>query len=118
GDLDMQLLRRNARRAQRRLEHADEVLVLELASRHIHRDAHIAQALLAPFAQLPAGRGDDPLTDRHDQPGLLRKGDEVARRDQPQRPVAPTDQRLGADDAAGQQLDLGLVVQLQFVVFE
>jgi hypothetical protein len=55
------------------------------------------------------------VRDLLDRPGLLRKGDELARLDEAARRVLPTHQRLDADGAAVAQGQLGLQPHLKVV---
>ena len=79
-------------------------------------DRQAREALLVPLARLGAGRAQDPLADRDDQAGELRDGDELARRDQAQLGVAPAQERLGAEDLGGLEVEEGLEVELELVV--
>jgi hypothetical protein len=68
-------------------------------------------------SERPAARlVEDPGAERRDQPGLLRDGDELVRRDVSLVGMRPADQCLRADDAASAQLDLRLVVDREAVV--
>ena len=95
GDLERQLLRRQAVAAQRRghaLEHVD---VLELDGGEVHVHADVAADRAA------AGLVEHELADRHDQPGLLGQRDELAGRDEAALRVLPAHERLGGDHVAG-----------------
>ena len=58
------------------------------------------------------------MTDRHDQPGLLRERDEVQRRHHPALRVEPADQRLDARDLAALELDHRLIEEPELVVLQ
>ena len=62
--------------------------------------------------QLPAGRFQHPLTDRHNQTGFLSQRDKARGRYHPLLGVAPTHQNLRPEQAL-LLIDLGLVVHQQ-----
>jgi hypothetical protein len=59
--------------------------------------------------RLPAGRFERPAADLDDRSGLLRRGDELGRRDQPPFRVLPPDEGLEAADLPGSRVDDRLV---------
>jgi hypothetical protein len=71
-----------------------------------------------PLRVLGAGGAQDPVADRNDQTGLLGHREEVRRRDQAQLGMLPAQQRLGADDAAAGEVELGLIVEDEALLLE
>ena len=110
-------VRREARFAQHSLDHADQVLLPELARREVDRDPQARMPRL-PRLRLRAGFAQHPFADRHDEAGLLGERDELGRRHQPMVRLLPAQQRLGADDAAAGEVDLRLVVQRELAALE
>ena len=68
-----------------------------------------------PLRHLGADHLEHVAGEPLDQPGVLRQRDEVVGRDVAALGVLPAQQRLGADDLAGRQVDLRLVVDRQLV---
>ncbi len=71
-----------------------------------------------PRPQLAAGARQDALTDGHDEAGLLRERQVVARRDRAQQRVAPADERLDGGDGATLEVDDGLVLHPELVALD
>ena len=69
------------------------------------------QTCLGPRPGLKAGFAQHPASDRAYEPALFRDVDELRRRHQPARRMGPADQRFGAGDRSGPEVDLGLIVQ-------
>ena len=61
------------------------------------------------------GLTEHPPTDRHDESALFGNWDEFCRRHESEVRMPPTDERLDPDDCARLQVNLGLVVQHQFL---
>ena len=83
---------------------------VQLAGRHVHRDPH----LRVPFPERPevgAGLSDDPPAELQDRSVPLGLGYELRRRDQLAVRSDGPDQRLGAHDPPGRELDDRLVVK-------
>ncbi len=72
----------------------------------------------APARHLRTRLFDHPFTDLDDEAGLFGDRNELRRRHQAQARPHPAQQRLGADHAAREQVNLGLVVQQQLVAFD
>ena len=66
----------------------------------------------------PAGLLEHPASERDDQAGLLGERNELAGREHAALGMAPPHERLGADDAAGLQVDDRLVVQEKLRAFD
>jgi hypothetical protein len=71
-----------------------------------------------PGADLRAGRLQDPLPNRHDEPGHLRQGDELGGWDQAELRVLPAQQRLRPPNLAAAQVHHRLIVEHQLAVLE
>ena len=81
-------------------------------AREVDRDAELV-ALALPGLDLAHGGAEHPAGERDDQAGLLGDRDELLGSEQPVARVVPAHERLDADDAAGHDVGLGLVVQLE-----
>ncbi len=112
GEFELEQPRRQSGFAHCVRHAVDEARLLELQRRDVHGDRHFGAAR-APHGSLGYGTLEHPVADRDDEAAFLGHRDELARRDFAQLRIAPTDQRLGADDAAGTELDLRLVVQAE-----
>jgi hypothetical protein len=74
--------------------------------------------LALPATRCLAGGAQHPVPDAIDQAGLLGNGDESLWADDAKLGVTPTEQRLDADDAAGCDVHLGLVYELQLIALD
>jgi len=79
---------------------------------------HGTDAAGAPLADFLARLVEHPVTDAHDQPRLFQQGDEQRRRNHAVAGAAPAYQRLGAADAPGDDIHLGLEEQHEFLVVD
>ncbi len=70
-------------------------------------------AELLPPPGLMAGHAEHQPPERQDQAGLLRKGDELVRIDEPALGVAPPHERFDTDDAPRLERDDRLIVELE-----
>ena len=95
----------------------DQVAALEQPARQVDGDRLGKAEGLLPDPGLARGLAQRPLRQRHDQAGVLGQRNEVARRHQ-LAAALPAHQRLGAHHARGAHVDLGLVVQHQFVALD
>ena len=66
---------------------------------------------MLPHSDLPAGLLDGPLTERNDEAAFLGQGDELHRRNDAAAGVEPAHERLDTGEAAGSEVDRGLVVE-------
>ena len=87
---------------------------MELQGREVHRHGHGRQAGIEPGPGLATGFLDHPGAHGHDQARLFRQGDELARGHQAIR-RAPAQQGLHPHHPAAGQIQLGLVVEHQFL---
>lgn len=115
GDLEIQIAGFQTGFPQDLRHHADHAGTQELAGRKVHRHAQRRQDTLLPGFRLFAGGSEYPLADTFDQAGFLRQGNEIERRDQPALGMLPAQQGLDTDDAALAQIQLRLVIDLQFL---
>src|SRR4029079_10619747 len=83
----------------------------ELKRERFHPGPWGRDAAIAPFARLPAGFPEDPMAEGDDQAVLLRRRNELGRRDDAAPRGTPPRERFHADDAAGGDFDLGLVLE-------
>ncbi len=95
-----------------------QIPLAELAGRQVDRHAQLRQPGPAPGHRLPAGLVHGPGADGGDQPGLLGQGNKVAGGDHPPVRMVPAQQRLAADDATADEIDLRLVVQAKFLTLQ
>eukprot|EP01136_Pigoraptor_vietnamica_P033089 Opistho-1_new@95611 len=110
GQLELEPGRRQFGLGQHRRHAVDEVGLLELQRRHVHRHHHRA-ALCTPQRGLAHRLAQHPVTQRDDEAALLRDRNELARRDVAEVGISPAQQRLGTDHRARGDVDLRLVVQ-------
>src|SRR5690606_28442778 len=96
--------------------HVAEVRVVQLDGRQVDRHAQVRQALVLPFAQLPASLVQNPFTYRDDGAALLGQGNEQVRRHHAALGVVPAQQRLDAGHPLVAQTDLRLVHQVELIV--
>src|SRR6266540_3486155 len=89
---------------------AQQMLVLELPRRQVHRHRQRGRDTALEGLVLRARDPEHPGSDRNDQPRVLRVPDELQGRKQSELGMLPPDQRLHARDPAGIDLDLGFVV--------
>ncbi|MCY1422975.1 hypothetical protein D9M71_386770 [compost metagenome] len=92
--------------------------MVQLHGGEVDRHAQFAEALVMPFAQLPASLVEHPLADGDDAAVLLGQRDELVRRHKAQFRVLPANQRLDADHAKVAVADLRLVDQVQLIAVE
>ena len=71
GDLEIEQLRREARLREDRLDRRDQLAILELPRREIHRHAQPRVSRVVPRLHLRARRAQHPRADRHDELRLL-----------------------------------------------
>jgi len=77
GDLELEVARVELRVTQHTINHLDEVRLLELQSGEVDVNDDRWQAVVLPRLALPARFPHHPLADRHDEPRVLRDGDEL-----------------------------------------
>jgi hypothetical protein len=91
-----------------------EVALAELARRQVDRQRHRR----CPRLQVGAGAPQDPLADRHDQPGLFQHRNEFDRRHDAAIAPMPAQQRLRGARQAAVQVDLGLIDERELLALE
>mmetsp|Transcript_6689 Transcript_6689/g.27999 ORF Transcript_6689/g.27999 Transcript_6689/m.27999 type:complete len:689 (+) Transcript_6689:1417-3483(+) len=114
GDLQADRGRRHLQGLDQCLDLGRQVLVHQVAGRQVDRQPQV-QAGVHGLAREACRAGQHPGAEHADEAGLLGERDELHRRHQAAHRVLPAHQRLGADDAALLQVDLGLQVQAQLV---
>ena len=119
SDLQLQLLRRQRKGAQRVQQPPHEMTArqLQLARRDVQRQTGQGQGALLPELQPLQQPLQGPLADRHDQAALLGQGDELGRGDADATAVGPAQQHLAADQRA-RLVHLGLDHQAQLLAVE
>ncbi len=88
---------------------------MELQRRQVDGYPMVEQAQVQQLSGIPAGLGNDPVTQVHDLPGFLGNGDEPGRRDEPLDRVAPAYQSLQPAEPAV-LVHLGLIIEEQLVI--
>ena len=90
------------------------MLVVELPPRQVDGNAQCRQTFALPGHVLRTHGLQHPVADRHDQSGLLGQRDEFCRCDDTQVRVVPAQQRLGAGNGSGLEVELGQILQQEF----
>jgi hypothetical protein len=93
----------------------DELRVLQLPCRDVHRHLDVAAVGRPQARAVQARLHQHPAPDRHDQPGLFRERDEVERQHLAVLRMLPAEQRLVADDLDVLQVDDRLVVERELL---
>ena len=96
---------------------ARQVEVGQVAYGQVDRHAQ-GEAGRLPAGHLRDGHLEHLHGQRLDQAGVLGRGDELLRHEQPELGVLPADEGLDADDLSGTDVALRLVVQVQLVVVD
>ncbi len=115
GDFELEAVRLERALGEGPLDLAQQVLVLELPRRQVHRNGQRGRNAALQGLVVRAPDSEHPGSDRNDQPRVLGVPDEFQRRKQSELGMLPPDQRLHARDPAGIDLDLGFVVEDEFV---
>ena len=118
GQLDFEIPGSQGRFRQDVDDALEEARTSKLDGRDVDRHEESAATASYHALGLPARFMENPEPDRFNQPAVLGHRHELGRFDQSAARVAPADQRLGADDAAGFQVHLRLVEQLEFLLVE
>ena len=95
-----------------------EVLVPKLHRGDVHGHRTQAQARIQPSLGLLARFMQDPVADRQNQAAVLRYGNKLCRRDSSSNGMRPAYQCFRAGNLSCSQIDLGLVVQREFLPFQ
>ena len=100
-------------------EHAlQEIVIAKLHCGNVYRHGGQGQARAHPGLRLGARFAQDPIADGDDQAAVFGNGNEIPWRDQPAQGMGPADQCFRAGDFSGLEIDLGLIVQCEFLAFE
>ena len=118
GDLQLETFFREAGLLENVGDALREALVEQLPHGQIHRHTQAYVPGLAQQLCLPAGFLQNPVTDLHHDPGLLRDRDEFARLHQALFRVAPAHQRLHACHCARGNPHLGLEVHRELLALQ
>ncbi len=84
-------------------------------ARDIDGNRDVTERGMRPEFGLLAGLFQNPLTDRHDQAGLLGDRNEVGGRDEAAIGMVPAKQRLGADQGPGFSVGFRLVMEFELI---
>ena len=119
-DFQLQQAMRQLRLVQDGADIVHQSRVARLAGRQVdgHVFERIEQAGLAPAGCLAAGALQHPASQLDDDAAFLGHGDEFTGAELPHLAAVPAYQRFHADDAPAAQVDLRLVVQIQFLVLQ
>ena len=117
GDLELELLRRDAGLGEERRDPVGELEVEQVGDRQVHRDVEVVARARSTARTARAPRRAR-ARERLDETGALRDRDELVRRDEPALGVLPADERLRAHDAAGLELGLGLEVDDELALLD
>ncbi len=107
----METSRLDAGRVQDRDDVVEQPRLKELAIGKVDADRDRCRPVTIQVMDTLAGLRQHPPADRHDQAGLLRDRDELARRHVATRRVAPTNQRLERLHTTAAQVDDRLVCE-------
>ncbi len=118
GDLQLEQTRLQASLGEDLANETNEVGLLELADREVDGERERVEAGVVPFFGLVAGRAQNPGTDRDHHADCFGQRDEGRRRDRSHFRMRPAQQRLHPSDAAGAEVEDGLVVHGQLVMGE
>ena len=120
GHLQAELAAGDAGLQQQRLNVVGQTLARELAGGEIDADPQgaVAGIFAAPGLDLLACLGESPVADGQNQPAFFGQRNEVHGRDESPLGMMPADERLKANDLAGGELDLGLVVEHKLAFVE
>ena len=94
-----------------------QLVVEQVAHREVHRHVEV-EALVPPRPALRERHGQHVLGEGADQAGVLGDRHEDVRRDEAVVRVVPAGQRLDADDRAGLQVGLGLVLDEELLALD
>ena len=115
GDLEIEILRREAARRERLLDDRQAAVVLQLLHRQVDRQTH-HHALPVPLHDLPARVAQHARAERLDHPGFLGDRDELRRRDHAAHRIAPAQERLDRAGPPRLDVDLRLVGEEELVL--
>ena len=87
----------------------------ELHCGNVHRHRQSGMPGIMPGLGLAAGVLQHPGADFRDQPGLVGKRNEIVRLQQAHLRMAPAHQRFHAGQRAGDDIEIGLVLEQQFL---
>src|ERR1700674_1061688 len=92
-----------------------DVVLPELPRRQIHRHRQVSVTGGMPRLDLSASGLEHPLANRDNQSRLFSQGNKARRRDHAELGMLPADQSLYTRNPAALEIDLGLVIQLEFL---
>src|SRR5213080_2115212 len=91
---------------------------MKLPGRYVHPDARQQNPLFAPASELSTSLAQHPFTQAIDQPGLFREMDEMNRSQQAALGMVPANQRFGARNETGLQVELRLIAKREFITLQ
>src|SRR5215510_12325732 len=96
GDLELEPIRRETRLVENLCDTVEKIVLPELRRRDVDRDPH----RLRPVSGVKACAPKHPIAQSNDETGLFREGNELHWRPETSSRMAPSYQRLEAEDAA------------------
>ena len=117
GDLDVHGRRIDAL-SQRLLDDSDEIPMAQLDRGHVNRNTRCYQVLSQPLLVIQRCPPQCPRSDVENHPGFLQQRDEAERRNKAKIGALPAHQRFDSHDASRLEVDLGLVMQDEFLVLQ
>ncbi len=120
GDLQLQQPRWQPCLGQDGRDVVHQLVITRLARRqvHCHMLNRVQQPFITPCRGLAAGRLQHPASQRHDDAAFFRHWNELCRIHIAEFAAVPACQRFHAHHPASAQIDLRLVVQLQFALIQ
>ena len=115
GDLEPEIAGSEPVFLKNREQGRNEVGIVHVDARRVHRHGHREVEALPPFLDLGGGRAPDVVVEGLYEPVLLEEGNEDAGTDQAEGGMLPAHQGLGAREHRnfGSHVELGLVVDLE-----
>ena len=115
GEIDIQFPGIDSPGGQQLPGHGRQIRVQQVSPGEVHRNADV-ETRFQPKPALAQGPAEHPAGERLDELGLLRRGDELIRRQEAPLRVPPPHERLHSDCLADPEINLGLEVEDQLVV--
>src|SRR6185369_11570710 len=115
-DLYLEIFRRDPVAINLCTDSLDNIIALEFARGEVDCQTQILKAVGTPARHAGTGLDQHPVGYRGDQAGLLSQFDETVRIQQAMNRMPPAKQRLKTDDPSAADINLGLKVQLEFIV--
>src|SRR5690348_7553938 len=118
GDLELDHLRRHARRVEELADARRKVELAELPCREVHCNRQRPRAAALPLADVGARLAQHPFAHRDDEAAILEDRNELSGRDDAAGGMLPAQQRLGAAWPLALQLEFRLVEEPELAALE